>query len=113
MLRGTQIESILREAVAICVDEFRKQMAKGEKSQIILSRLTKTTEPSSPPLSRLLTVKEWAKHHNHPPEGGLRHLIFNAKSNGFERCIRRIGRRVLIDEAEYFNWVKEVNVPQK
>jgi len=36
---------------------------------------------------------------------GLRHLIFNAGSNGFDAVVRRIGRRVLIDETAFFAWV--------
>jgi hypothetical protein len=35
----------------------------------------------------------------------MRHLIFFAKSNGFDAVIRRVGRRVLIDEAAFFAWV--------
>jgi hypothetical protein len=35
----------------------------------------------------------------------MRHLIFFAKSNGFDAVIRRVGRRVLIDEAAFFHWV--------
>ncbi len=29
--------------------------------------------------------------------GGVRWLIFNAKDNGFDKCIVRAGRKVLID----------------
>ena len=29
-------------------------------------------------------------------EGGLRSLIFNANKNGFNKCIRRMGRKILI-----------------
>jgi len=54
---------------------------------------------------RLLTVRQWTQHKTWPPLGGLRHLIFNAKHNGFDAVIRRVGRRVLIDEAEFFQWV--------
>ena len=43
----------------------------------------------------------------HPPLGGLRHLVFNANKNGFDKVIRRVGRRILIDEAAYFRWVDE------
>ena len=35
----------------------------------------------------------------------MRHLIFFAKSNGFDAVVRRVGRRVLIDEAAFFVWV--------
>ena len=55
---------------------------------------------------RLIPVKDWVKYHLWPPIGGLRHLIFNARTNGFDRVIRRGGRRVLIDEAAFFEWTK-------
>ncbi|KJV05171.1 hypothetical protein [Methylocucumis oryzae] len=32
----------------------------------------------------------------------MRHLIFNQKTNGFASAFKRVGRRVLIDEAEFF-----------
>lgn len=57
--------------------------------------------------TRLLTVKQWTETHAWPPAGGMRHLIFFAKSNGFEAVVRRVGRRVLIDEAAFFVWVDQ------
>lgn len=54
---------------------------------------------------RLIPVPKWNDYHEWPPPGGLRHLIFNAKSNGFDRVIKRAGRRVLIDEQAFFAWV--------
>lgn len=56
--------------------------------------------------TRLIPVTKWPDYHVWPPIGGLRHLIFYAKTNGFDACIRRVGRRVLIDEAKYFEWVE-------
>lgn len=56
------------------------------------------------PNSRLIPASAWADHHPWPPIGGLRHLIFFAETNGFNKVIRRIGRRVLIDEAAFFEW---------
>jgi len=55
---------------------------------------------------RLIPVKDWQKYHLWPPLGGLRHLIFHEKTNGFDRVVRRCGRRVLIDEAAFFEWTK-------
>lgn len=60
-------------------------------------------------LPKLIPVTKWNEHHQFPPIGGLRHLIFHEKANGFARCIRRIGRRVLIDEAAFFEWVEAQN----
>jgi hypothetical protein len=56
---------------------------------------------------RLIPASEWPKHHPWPPIGGLRHLIFFAKQNGFNRVMMRVGRRVLIDEAKFFQWVSD------
>ena len=58
---------------------------------------------------KLIPVTKWNEHYEFPTVSGLRWLIFNEKENGFERCVRRIGRRVAIDEAEYFRWVDEQN----
>jgi hypothetical protein len=55
---------------------------------------------------RLIPVPRWNDHHEWPPQGGLRHLIFNAKSNGFDSVVKRAGRRVLLDEAAFFDWVE-------
>lgn len=54
---------------------------------------------------KLIPVPEWNKYHEWPPLGGLRHLIFHEKTNGFDRVVRRIGKRVLIDEEAFFKWV--------
>lgn len=60
-------------------------------------------------VTRLIPLTEWTKHHSWPPLGGLRHLVFYADQNGFDKVIRRAGRRVLIDEQEFFAWINEQN----
>lgn len=57
--------------------------------------------------SRLIPANDWPKVHAWPPIGGLRHLIFHAERNGFNKVLRRVGRRVLIDETAFFAWVDE------
>ena len=57
--------------------------------------------------TRLIPANDWPQHHAWPPIGGLRHLIFHARSNGFATAIRRVGRRVLIDERAFFAWVEQ------
>jgi len=63
----------------------------------------------TPLKTRLLPVTQWNDYHPWPPIGGLRHLIFFEHQNGFSRCVKRIGKRVLIDEQEFFNWIEETN----
>lgn len=54
---------------------------------------------------RLIAVTDWNKYHSWPPVGGLRYLIFHSAKNGFNKVIRKIGRRVLLDEQAFFDWV--------
>jgi hypothetical protein len=54
---------------------------------------------------RLIPLTMWHQYHAWPPEGGLRHLVFHAERNGFDAVVRRVGKRVLIDEAAFFAYV--------
>ena len=65
------------------------------------------TERATP--GRLIPLTAWPKYHAWPPIGGLRHLVFHAKETGFEACIKRVGRRLLIDEATFFAWIESQN----
>ncbi|MBX7149422.1 hypothetical protein K1X76_10110 [bacterium] len=55
--------------------------------------------------TKLIPITKWADFHPWPPVGGMRHLVFNAKRNGFDYCLVKVGRRVLIDEGKFFDWV--------
>jgi hypothetical protein len=58
---------------------------------------------------KLLTINQFVENHSFATHGGLRHLIFNATNNGFHKVIKRIGKRVLIDENQFFAWVESQN----
>jgi hypothetical protein len=64
-----------------------------------------TASPMAPTNNRYHTVVDWPKHHPWPSVSGLRHLIFHAQKFGFEKCIRRVGRRILISENDFFGWL--------
>jgi len=42
-------------------------------------------------------------------EGGIRALIFRADRNGFNSCIRRIGRKILISKSAFSEWIEAQN----
>ncbi len=67
--------------------------------------MTKTEIQPNQPTTRLIPIPEWNKHHSWPPQGGLRHLVFNENTNGFKKAFKRVGRRVLIDERVFFECV--------
>ena len=56
--------------------------------------------------TRLIPVADWPNFHPWPPIGGLRHLLFHRRSNGLERAVVRSGRRLLIDEAVFFECLR-------
>lgn len=64
-------------------------------------------ETATPTVTRFIPVKAWPQLHPWPTVSGLRHLIFDAETNGFSVCIRRIGRRVLLDEAAVLQWIDQ------
>lgn len=56
--------------------------------------------------SRIIPAAKWEEYHAWPTTSALRYMIFKANENGLAGAILRIGRRVLIDEAAFFSWVR-------
>jgi hypothetical protein len=59
--------------------------------------------------TRLIPLTDWPKYHPWPPLGGLRHMVFHGEKTGFSRVTVRVGRRLLIDEKNFFDFVQEQN----
>lgn len=58
---------------------------------------------------KLLTVNQFVETHSFMTSGGLRALIFQSRFNNLDKkkVIKRIGRKILIDEAAFFEWLNE------
>jgi hypothetical protein len=64
-----------------------------------------------------LTVRQFSDKYPAFPQGSLRHLIFHACArhtskaeiigNGLDAALVRIGRKVLINEPRFFEWVEK------
>lgn len=54
---------------------------------------------------RWATVNQTAATHEAFSIASLRWLIFNKQTNGFSKCVRKIGRKVLIDLDQFEAWV--------
>lgn len=67
--------------------------------------LTAPPAPQEAAPTQLFTVKQFCERHPWATDGGIRHLIFNRATNGFADCIKRIGRRILLDEGKVLEWV--------
>ena len=57
--------------------------------------------------TRLIPLVDWPKYHPWPPIGGLRHMVFHAKKTGFSKVIKKVNRRILIDEREFFEFIRK------
>ncbi len=58
----------------------------------------------------LLTVRQWCAKYPFLTEGGVRHLIFHRVKNGFDSVVLRIGKKVLLDESKFFEWLDQQNL---
>ncbi len=58
----------------------------------------------------LSTVGGLLKKYPWLTEGGIRHFLFHMNENGLHRAVKKMGRRILIDEDEFFNWIEEQSV---
>lgn len=59
------------------------------------------------PGERIIPLTKWNDYHSYPPIGGLRHLVFFGHQNGFNKVVIRAGRRILLDEKKYFEWLRD------
>lgn len=53
-----------------------------------------------------LTLRMFCERHKAFSPGGMRHLLFHDPEGFREACTARFGRRLLIDEAAFFEWLK-------
>lgn len=57
----------------------------------------------------LISVNDFSDKYPTFTRGTLRAYIFNAKKNGFNEVIRRIGSRIYIKEHLFFEWIEKIN----
>ncbi len=90
-------------------NELVKRIAKAvarELEPLLSARLTsQDTSHPNPAGVRIIPLTEWSAHHPYPTTSALRSLVFNEHQNGFSKCVRRVGRRVLISERDFFKWL--------
>ena len=53
------------------------------------------------------TVRQTAEQYKSFSEGSLRYWIFNSRKNGLEKCLRRIGSKLLINLEEFDQWIDD------
>ena len=68
-------------------------------------------EPTQPSINidDFVTIRQLTTSNPAFTEGGIRALIFRAERNGFNKCIRRIGRKILISKSAFSRWIEAQN----
>jgi hypothetical protein len=56
--------------------------------------------------SMYMTVKQLAEKYPFMTEGAIRWQVFHQDRNGFKTCLVKLGRRVLISEQGFLDWVE-------
>lgn len=64
---------------------------------------------------RLIPLSEWDEFHPWPTVASLRFYHYHGATNGFVKhgVIKRVGRRLLVDEEAFFRWVDDQPGNQK
>ena len=57
--------------------------------------------------NNFLTLKQWLQRYQAIPEGGIRHLIFTNKDNFNNRVVKKLGRKILLDELAFLSYIDE------
>lgn len=57
--------------------------------------------------SQFITCKAFLQNRDWPTQSSLRYYIFFNKYGFADSCVRRVGRKVLIDANAFDTWVKE------
>ena len=71
--------------------------------------MSEETKKDFPQNLELIPLSEWNNYYTYPTQGSLRQLVFRENSNGFNKVLRRIGKRIYIKTSEFFKWVEETN----
>jgi len=121
--QSSEVSRLLRRLADFIEDYGAQQALDLLEEEFLCQRRTHSTMvmdkaplPTHPPMgSSVMTqakedpyipISKWNLRHEWPTERGLRNLVFNAESNGFNKVIRRVGRRVLIHEKLFMEWVE-------
>ncbi len=63
----------------------------------------------NPNLSPLMTFNQFAETYRWPTVSAMKMYAFRAKKYGLEDCFVRVGRRILVDPAKFFDLIRKVN----
>lgn len=65
------------------------------------------SDPTEQPITqqRFLPINDFLKGRSWPTKTSIRFYIYHNRYNFESRCVRRVGRKVLIDTQEFDKWI--------
>lgn len=58
-------------------------------------------------MKSFLTIKQWLEKYEMIPEGGLRHLIFQNIDDFNIKVVKKVGRKILLDEEAFMKYIDD------
>lgn len=98
-----QSKTALIESIA--KPRYEKKTTQENLGQVLKDYIEFSKHQPKPKEKRLATVKQIPDLYNGFTESSIRWLIFNEKYNGFSICVRRLGKKVLIDLDAFEKWI--------
>lgn len=89
------------------IDNLRlipKRMRYAFPSSFSALNFESTTEQT---VDEYLTVAQMSQRYPAFTQGSIRWLIFNANTNGFNKVVRKIGRKVVLNLCEFKRWIEK------
>jgi hypothetical protein len=104
--------SKIKETIEVC-DKFLANEVVREKQNTVVKEKHKgdslgdnAKKSDIEVRDRLIPLSKWNQYYDYPSISALRSFVFFEDTNGFNSVIRRVGRRVLICEKSFFEWVE-------
>ena len=106
------IEELIKYEIAEAILRFGAEV-KGPIMRIVcLERMIpQQQQPEEVKHQRQIPLSKWNEYYPDPSVSALRKLDFKRSENGFEKykVTERRGKKVLINEGNYFAWLKAKN----
>ena len=90
------------------LETFEKQFGSDCKLKLItiISLVSMLHPEKEEKQSKLIPISDWNEYHDYPTSESLYQKWHKREQNGFDYCAFKDGRRVIIDEDKYFEWVQ-------
>ncbi len=95
-----EICKTVKELAEISDRFLAREAAKSSKAK------EDTAQVKTTPQNRLIPLCDWNKHHEWPTVAALRSYAFMRDRNGFDKVVSKVGKRLVIDEEKFFEWVR-------